>query len=89
MEDKHVRVFIRVRPLEDSKIEVNNNCVKIANERNPNESFLFNFEKVLDADSTQEDVFNKMEWIVDKTLEGKNGTIFAYGQTGAGKTHSG
>ena len=34
-------------------------------------------------------VFNKVARpIVDNVLEGFNGTIFAYGQTGTGKTHT-
>ena len=38
-------------------------------------------------DSTQLDVYNRVARpIVENVLEGYNGTIFAYGQTGTGKT---
>ncbi len=39
--------------------------------------------------STQQEVFDSVvRPIVDETLEGFNCTIFAYGQTGTGKTHT-
>lgn len=42
-----------------------------------------------DEDITQEDIYNETAAsIIDSVLEGYNGTIFAYGQTGAGKTHT-
>lgn len=39
--------------------------------------------------STQEDVFNgAIVPIIDEVLQGFNCTVFAYGQTGTGKTHT-
>lgn len=47
----------------------------------------FSFARVLGADSSQNKVFEVVaKDIVSAFLEGYNGTIFAYGQTGAGKT---
>ena len=47
----------------------------------------FTFDTVFGADSTQLDVYNRVARpIVDNVLEGYNGTIFTYGQTGTGKT---
>ncbi len=49
----------------------------------------FNFDKVFGTYSTQEEVFDQMvRPIVNECLEGFNCTIFAYGQTGTGKTHT-
>ena len=49
----------------------------------------FVFDHVFGQSATQEQVFNKCAVsICNDTLEGFNGTIFAYGQTGAGKTHT-
>jgi hypothetical protein len=49
----------------------------------------FTFDKVFAANATQEEVFNSCAvGICNDVLEGFNGTIFAYGQTGAGKTHT-
>lgn len=49
----------------------------------------FNFDRVFGAYSTQEEVFEQVvRPIVDEALAGFNCTIFAYGQTGTGKTHT-
>nr|CCA16082.1 kinesinlike protein putative [Albugo laibachii Nc14] len=50
---------------------------------------LFTFDHAYFIDSTQEQVYNDIaKSIIDQALQGFNGTIFAYGQTGAGKTHT-
>lgn len=46
------------------------------------------FSNILPYYSTQKDVFNLLEESVNQFLVGSNITIFAYGQTGAGKTYS-
>uniref|UniRef100_A0A6A7FVA2 Kinesin-like protein n=2 Tax=Hirondellea gigas TaxID=1518452 RepID=A0A6A7FVA2_9CRUS len=47
----------------------------------------FTFDSVFGIDSKQVDVYNlAARPIVENVLEGYNGTIFAYGQTGTGKT---
>lgn len=49
----------------------------------------FTFDAVFDWDSQQRTVYaDAAMGIVDSVLEGYNGTIFAYGQTGTGKTHT-
>jgi len=49
----------------------------------------FTFDHVFSNTARQEDVFNKCAVsICQDVLEGYNGSIFAYGQTGAGKTHT-
>lgn len=49
----------------------------------------FNLDRIYKEESTQDEVF---EWIsnniVKHCFEGYNGTIFAYGQTSSGKTHT-
>lgn len=48
---------------------------------------MFTFDSVYDWNSRQEDIFNETAYpIIDNVLQGYNGTIFAYGQTGTGKT---
>ena len=48
---------------------------------------MFNFDFVGDEDLEQEVIFTQIARpIADSCMEGYNGTIFAYGQTGAGKT---
>uniref|UniRef100_A0AAY4ARW3 Kinesin-like protein n=1 Tax=Denticeps clupeoides TaxID=299321 RepID=A0AAY4ARW3_9TELE len=47
------------------------------------------FDRVLQSNTTQEQVYNSCaQKIVKDVLEGYNGTIFAYGQTSSGKTHT-
>lgn len=49
----------------------------------------YTFDRVFGAYSRQEEVFESIvRPIVDETLAGFNCTIFAYGQTGTGKTHT-
>lgn len=49
----------------------------------------FSTHGLLPASSTQEDVYKAAgEDMVQLLLEGYNGTVFAYGQTGAGKTYT-
>ena len=47
----------------------------------------FTFDAIYDWNSTQVDIFEEtFQGLVDSVLSGFNGTIFAYGQTGTGKT---
>ncbi|TPX41016.1 hypothetical protein SeLEV6574_g06291 [Synchytrium endobioticum] len=49
----------------------------------------FTFDSAFDPNANQIDVYNiTARPIVESVLEGYNGTIFAYGQTGTGKTFS-
>jgi kinesin family protein 3/17 len=49
----------------------------------------FAFDSVYDADSLQQVVYDESAFpLVESVIEGYNGTIFAYGQTGCGKTHT-
>jgi len=49
----------------------------------------FTFDAVFDWESTQKEVYDyTARGIVNSVMEGYNGTIFAYGQTGTGKTHT-
>ena len=49
----------------------------------------FTFDAVFDANSKQSDIYDQiMRPIVDSVLEGYNCTVFAYGQTGTGKTYT-
>jgi kinesin family member 5 len=49
----------------------------------------YNFNHLLNQDFTQEEVFRIVgQRVIDGVLNGYNGTIFAYGMTGTGKTYS-
>ncbi|EFO97121.1 CRE-KLP-11 protein [Caenorhabditis remanei] len=49
----------------------------------------FTFDAIYDENSTQSDLYEEtFRDLVDSVLSGYNATIFAYGQTGTGKTHT-
>ncbi|KAI9731631.1 MAG: Kinesin heavy chain [Claussenomyces sp. TS43310] len=49
----------------------------------------FTFDRVFDMNSRQADIFDfSIKPTVDDILNGYNGTVFAYGQTGAGKSYT-
>lgn len=46
------------------------------------------FDRVFGPSATQEDLFSAVEPSVRAAIDGYNATVFAYGQTGTGKTHT-
>ncbi|KAF3483863.1 kinesin family protein [Arthroderma uncinatum] len=49
----------------------------------------FMFDRVFDENTTQGDVYEaSTKHLLDSVLEGYNATVFAYGATGCGKTHT-
>lgn len=97
---ENVKVVIRIRPLnsrESSKgwfknLKVDGECHQVSLFKEENLKDFpkqYTFDSVYDDDSTQQNVYNESAFpIVESVLEGYNGTIFAYGQTGCGKTHT-
>jgi hypothetical protein len=90
-----VKVGVRIRPLNSTERARNESgcCYcehktkKIIIEKPGEEKKEFCFDFVYDHDSRQIDVFNEAaKPIIDSVMTGYNGTIFAYGQTGTGKT---
>ncbi|CAF3975182.1 unnamed protein product, partial [Rotaria sordida] len=89
----NIRVVARFRPLNDSEERAGSkNIVKFPSDQE--ETILISgkvyvFDKVFRPDATQEKVYNEAaKEIVKDVLTGYNGTIFAYGQTSSGKTHT-
>ena len=86
---ENVRVVVRCRPPLDSEasdevvmqVDQENRSVAAAGSRQ------FTYDRVFGFQSKQEDIYDHAaRQIVDSVLQGYNGTIFAYGQTGTGKT---
>ncbi|RMZ92214.1 hypothetical protein DV736_g518, partial [Chaetothyriales sp. CBS 134916] len=49
----------------------------------------FTFDRVFDMESQQSDIFDfSIRSTVEDVMKGYNGTVFAYGQTGAGKSYT-
>ncbi|PPQ86673.1 hypothetical protein CVT25_006748 [Psilocybe cyanescens] len=63
--------------------------ISVANPRDPTQLFKFPFTSCYDQDSTQEEIFkNDVEPLIDVVYSGVTVTIFAYGVTSSGKTHT-
>ena len=55
----------------------------------PHSTHRFTFDTVYGQNASQEKVYNTTaRAVVDSSLQGYNATIFAYGQTGTGKTYT-
>ena len=66
-----------------------NNQLSLKKPDEPDNIKNFAFDNVFGEDSHQQTVYTKTAYnLVENVLTGYNGTIFAYGQTGCGKTHS-
>ncbi|XP_055681454.1 kinesin heavy chain [Lutzomyia longipalpis] len=89
-----IKVVCRFRPLNDSEEKAGSkfivkfpssneeNCISIGGK-------VYLFDKVFKPNASQEKVYNEAaKSIVSDVLAGYNGTIFAYGQTSSGKTHT-
>ncbi|KAM6283980.1 kinesin-like protein KIF21A isoform 6-T6 [Spheniscus humboldti] len=92
-DESSVRVAVRIRPqLAKEKIEGCHICTSVT----PGEPqvFLgkdkaFTFDYVFNIDSQQEEIYIQcIEKLIEGCFEGYNATVFAYGQTGAGKTYT-
>jgi protein tyrosine phosphatase (PTP) superfamily phosphohydrolase (DUF442 family) len=82
-----VRVFCRLRPL--SSKETNRGDTEVAKQVDlmtvAVNNQKFNFDAIF-SPGTQEEVFDDCRDLVQSAIDGYNVTMFAYGQTGAGKT---
>lgn len=76
--------------LTGSFLQTNGKSTNAVGSNNTNETIKrFTFDAVFDANSKQSDIYDQiMRPIVDSVLEGYNCTVFAYGQTGTGKTYT-
>ncbi|KAM0146576.1 hypothetical protein ACHAQE_004855 [Botrytis cinerea] len=97
-----VRVVARIRPLlpkeldkdtivraESSQDSKTPNVVRIPNPKNESEEFSFTFNGVYDMGTTQEELFtNEVAPTLKSLFQGLDVTLFAYGVTGTGKTHT-
>lgn len=96
-----VRVVVRVRPLNSTEKQEGYEAVAIVDDqrasitlKNPNAAAseppkVFTFDQVYGPTAQQKQIYDRTAAaIVESVCEGYNGTIFAYGQTGAGKTHT-
>ena len=48
----------------------------------------YNFDSVYETFATQHEVFDEVRPLIGEVMRGYEATVFAYGQTGTGKTHT-
>ncbi|CAN6559692.1 unnamed protein product [Malus baccata var. baccata] len=96
----NVQVLVRCRPLSEDEMRVHTPVVISCNESrrevaaiqniaNKQIDRTFAFDKVFGPASQQKELYDQaVVPIVNEVLEGYNCTIFAYGQTGTGKTYT-
>ncbi|XP_048003489.1 kinesin-like protein KIF3A isoform X4 [Leguminivora glycinivorella] len=98
---ENVRVVVRVRPMDErEKLEGSPSCVSVdavhgtvavtrSNAVPPEPPRVYAYDAVFDGTTSQMDIYvQTASPIVEQVLKGYNGTIFAYGQTGTGKTYT-
>ena len=96
---RNVKVYCRFRPQNAMEKErngknsfdvIDNHSVRLkSGSRDDSIAGPFSFDRVFGASATQEEVYNHVaKDLVKQCLDGYCCTCFAYGQTGAGKTHS-
>lgn len=97
-----VKVVVRCRPMNEKEriakfervvsVDVKLGQIMVRNPREASASDVpkvFTFDSVYDSNSKQLDLYDEtFRPLVDSVLLGFNGTIFAYGQTGTGKTYT-
>lgn len=93
-----VRVAVRLRPYmakPDEKDEgpcvrgIDSQNLEIINWRNATETVKYHFDVFHGENTTQQEVFlSSVKPILPHVLNGQNASVFAYGPTGAGKTHT-
>ncbi|XP_004296149.1 PREDICTED: uncharacterized protein LOC101301282 [Fragaria vesca subsp. vesca] len=88
----NIRVLCRIRPIEMGEnfgrfrpvvaLDSSNVLLRFSDNKNKN----YTFDKVFHHGSSQDEVFSEVEPVIKSALDGYNACIFAYGQTGTGKT---
>lgn len=92
-----LRVVVRVRAesCSDSCIVINNDRISIlspkverAGPSSAETNATFKFDRIFDTSSSQDDVFEYAQPLLDECLKGFTVTVFAFGMTGSGKTYT-
>nr|XP_018263894.1 uncharacterized protein I303_03770 [Kwoniella dejecticola CBS 10117]OBR86052.1 hypothetical protein I303_03770 [Kwoniella dejecticola CBS 10117] len=91
---KSIACHVRLRPtcpndgfVNPDAIKISGNSISAMNKEN-DKRYHFDLDKCHDAPSTQEEVFECVKPMIEQAIAGQNTTIFTYGVTGSGKTHT-
>ena len=95
--NERVLVYVRIRPFSQDEL-INDNSSPIESVDTKRNTMIvkkeydkknFNYDRIFQENINQKEVFEICgKGVVDSVLEGYNGTIFTYGQTGTGKTYT-
>lgn len=94
-----VKVIVRCRPMDEKEkvagherivdMDPRRGLVEVKMGKNGEPPKSFTFDAIYDWNSKQRDLYDEsFRDLVQAVLDGFNGTIFAYGQTGTGKTYT-
>ena len=91
----NTKLILRIKPKTEEEYLDNNKIFEIKDNSlieflgSKNNSKIFKFDYIFSEDSQQKEIFEVCaKDICDSLFEGYNGTIFAYGQIGSGKTYT-
>ena len=97
---ENIKCVVRCRPLNEKEKGLGSKCITISpdskvvfvenkDDKNQTNKGQYAMDRVFDETITQEELFKEIgEPILKNFIGGYNCTIFCYGQTGAGKTHT-
>lgn len=101
--DENIKCYVRCRPLNEKETLLGAKCISLSEdstsifiEKNQetqksakNQNNQYTMDKIFNEEITQVEIFNEIGLpILQNFLSGYNCTLFCYGQTGAGKTHT-
>ncbi|XP_026738915.1 LOW QUALITY PROTEIN: kinesin-like protein Klp61F [Trichoplusia ni] len=96
--NQNIQVFIRLRPLNQREKDikslgvievVNNREVVVRQSQQTSHTKKFTFDRAFAPSASQLTVYQEVvSPLIEEVLNGYNCTVFAYGQTGTGKTHT-
>ncbi|EGR28879.1 kinesin motor domain protein [Ichthyophthirius multifiliis] len=94
-ENGNVKTYVRFRPNNQAEVDLNMNglgynAIEIINSQSVkivNDTQVYMLDKIFPFESTQENIYQEIAvQVVNDVLIGYNGTIFAYGVSGSGKS---
>lgn len=89
---QNIKVFVRARPLTEKEKRNGIELVQASKEirvKDRIQKKSYYYDDVFSEDSTQIEVYREVVApLIDQVLKGYNCTVFAYGQTGTGKTYT-
>ncbi|KAJ1488419.1 P-loop containing nucleoside triphosphate hydrolase protein [Baffinella frigidus] len=92
---QNVKVVLRCRPMTKSEASQEKQSLRCTSDKTVDVMYgkagkkSFTFDGTFDESTSQKDMYdNVVRPVVDEVLQGYNCTVFAYGQTGTGKTYT-